>query len=1064
MTAEDPGTIDYERIAAHLGGACDRAASETEVAARIETAVAGLLAVHGVDYAPRREARVVATRRRIDSQFGAVITEYKQRLTSPGAWTEATEQLVGYLRDVAPVVADRDAHVGVVTDGRQIRFVGFEGGEPRAEHPGPLDGPRLRRYVETLVALGRRGLTQEHLVEDFATERPGAGGLGAGLAGACWAALGVATPKTGMLHTEWRRLFARSVDHHEAPAGHLAAYREALALPGDALVDAGRALFALQTGYAIVVKLVAAHVLGELRLGGAALRFDVLAAAPDGELRRFMAELEDGHLLRASGLENLLEGDFFAWYADADQWTPGLATAVRAAIARLAEYEGRAPLLRAGGLGDLFRQLYQRTIPASVRHDLGEYYTPRWLAQAVLADLPAPAGWRGLDPCCGSGTFLVELIAEVRAETAGLPAAERLRQVLDRVCGIDLNPLAVLTARVNYFLSIAGLLGELGAESGRIEIPVYLGDAAFAPIPCDLAGVPGLAYTLPTAMGSLDVALPLALARTGAAFGAVMREVERAVVAADADAACRALLRGIGEDATNAAVVDAVQHFVDALVALEARGWDRVWARILKNFLATAALDPFERVVGNPPWVEWKDLPDGYRETIRDLCRARGLFSDDGYVGGTDLNVCALIAHAALERWVVPGGHLGFLMPHQMLQVRSSQGLRRWRLPDGTPLGLQALADWSALRPFEAACKPVTYVVQRGVPGPAAVPVAVWRAKPGAAAREPGAAWRDVAPGLVRHDEAARAVDGDGGPYLIDAPEVLPRLLALLGPSAYRGRRATETSPHGVFWVRPVAGARPAGGLLLVENGLNPRARDGVVQTRALLEPELLFPLLRGADVTPFRAVPGDALVVLPHDVETGAKPLPPERMPAATLDYLRRYRDLLERRGSYKEYRAGQPFYGLWRVGPYTFAPWKVVWPELGELRAAVIGMAETPWGETKLVIPEGKVNLVPCAEEAEAHYLCALLNAPDVRRAYARMSSQIGRPSRLPFAIAAFDPQRWTHRALAAVSRDAHAGLLDGDRRERLLTRLVARALGAGALRNLNLAREPIRHPSSP
>lgn len=1064
MTAEAQGTIDYARVSASISASCDRAASETEVAARIEAAIAGLLAAHDVDYAPRREARVVATRRRIDSQFGAVITEYKQRLASATAWTEATTQLVGYLRDVAPTAAERDVHVGVVTDGRQIRFVTFEGGEPRAEHPAPLDGPRLRRYVDTLVALGRRGLTQEHLVEDFATVRPGAGGLGAGLAGACWAALGSATPKTGMLHTEWRRLFARSVDHHEAPASHLDAYREALALPAGARVDAGRALFALQTGYAIVVKLVAAHVLGELRLGGAALRFDVLAAAPDGELRRFMAELEDGHLLRASGLENLLEGDFFAWYADPEQWTPALAGAVRAAIARLAEYEGRAPLLRAGGLGDLFRQLYQRTIPASVRHDLGEYYTPRWLAQAVLADLPAEPGWRGLDPCCGSGTFVVELIAEVQAETAGLPAEERLRQVLGRVCGIDLNPLAVLTARVNYFLGIAGLLGEAGPAAGRVEIPVYLGDAAFAPTPCDLAGVPGLAYTLPTAMGPLDVALPLALARTGAAFGAVMREVERAVVAGDADAACQALLAGIGEDAGNPAVAGAVQHFIDALVALEARGWDRVWARILKNFLATAALDPFERVVGNPPWVEWKDLPDGYRDTIRDLCRARGLFSDDGYVGGTDLNVCALIAHAALERWVVPGGHLGFLMPHQMLQVRSSQGLRRWRLPDGTPLGLRALADWSALRPFEAACRPVSYLLQRGVPGPVAVPVAVWHPRAGAAAREPGAAWRDVAPGLLRRDEAAQAVDDDGGPYLIDAPEALPRLLALLGESAYRGRRATETSPHGVFWVRPVAGAKPAGGLLLVENGLNPRARDGVARVRALLEPDRLFPLLRGSDIAPFRAVPGEALVVLPHAPDTGAKPLPPERMPPATLDYLRRYRDLLERRSSYKEYRADQPFYGLWRVGPYTFSPWKVVWPELGELRAAVVGQAETPWGDAKLVIPEGKVNLVPCAAAAEAHYLCALLNAPDVRRAYARMSSQIGRPSRLPFAIAPFDADRWTHRALAAVSVAAHAGELDGERRERLLTRLVARILGAGRLRNLNRAAPSIRHPAAP
>jgi gluconate 2-dehydrogenase gamma chain len=48
-----------------------------------------------------------------------------------------------------------------------------------------------------------------------------------------------------------------------------------------------------------------------------------------------------------------------------------------------------------------------------------------------------------------------------------------------------------------------------------------------------------------------------------------------------------------------------------------------------------------------------------------------------------------------LERWVVPGGYLGFLMPRQLLQVRSAQGFRRWKLPDGERLGLRALADYT---------------------------------------------------------------------------------------------------------------------------------------------------------------------------------------------------------------------------------------------------------------------------------------------------------------------------------------------------------------------------------
>ncbi len=36
---------------------------------------------------------------------------------------------------------------------------------------------------------------------------------------------------------------------------------------------------------------------------------------------------------------------------------------------------------------DLLKQLYQQLFPRSVRHDLGEYYTPDWLAELVLNEL-----------------------------------------------------------------------------------------------------------------------------------------------------------------------------------------------------------------------------------------------------------------------------------------------------------------------------------------------------------------------------------------------------------------------------------------------------------------------------------------------------------------------------------------------------------------------------------------------------------------------------------------------------------------------------------------------------
>ena len=110
-------------------------------------------------------------------------------------------------------------------------------------------------------------------------------------------------------------------------------------------------------------------------------------------------------------------------------------------------------------------------IPAAVRHSLGEYYTKRWLARQVVEDAieqVSMTGWKGLDPCCGSGTFITVMIDKVLEEVKDKAPREQLHEVLSRVKGIDLNPVASLTARVNYFINIAHLI----TDDEELEIPI----------------------------------------------------------------------------------------------------------------------------------------------------------------------------------------------------------------------------------------------------------------------------------------------------------------------------------------------------------------------------------------------------------------------------------------------------------------------------------------------------------------------------------------------------------------------------------------------------------------
>ena len=67
------------------------------------------------------------------------------------------------------------------------------------------------------------------------------------------------------------------------------------------------------------------------------------------------------------------------------------------------------------------------------------------------------------------------MIDRILSEVKDLSRKEQLKEVLSRVKGIDLNPITVLTARVNYFLNISHLL----EDNTPIDIPVYLGDSSY---------------------------------------------------------------------------------------------------------------------------------------------------------------------------------------------------------------------------------------------------------------------------------------------------------------------------------------------------------------------------------------------------------------------------------------------------------------------------------------------------------------------------------------------------------------------------------------------------------
>ena len=162
------------------------------------------------------------------------------------------------------------------------------------------------------------------------------------------------------------------------------------------------------------------------------------------------AAVLSGRLLSDEGIVGAVEADFFDWPLIAE----GGDELVRTLAAETERFRLRDVEV------DVLKSLYESLIDPDERHDLGEYYTPDWLAaRVVAAAIERPLKQRVLDPSCGSGTFLFQamrhLIAAGRA--ANLPPAEIVAACSERVFGIDVHPVAVTLARVTWLLALGDL-------------------------------------------------------------------------------------------------------------------------------------------------------------------------------------------------------------------------------------------------------------------------------------------------------------------------------------------------------------------------------------------------------------------------------------------------------------------------------------------------------------------------------------------------------------------------------------------------------------------------------
>ncbi|MEL9941011.1 MAG: N-6 DNA methylase [Ignisphaera sp.] len=1045
--------LDIDDIMLCIKNSVLRAATEEDVRVRVSSCIEEkILKPLGLQSVAGKYEYTLVSGARVDALYGHVIVEYKApgKLSSAHDIQRAKEQVIRYIRDEAGGKSEWSRYLGVIISDR-IAFVRYD---PRSDAwvlRGPYDIRRevVVKLVEALRGLRRKNLDVNSLVRDFGPQSE----IARKAIKLLYNKLKQSkSPRTKTLFEDWMRLFKQATGYKPEELEELPKLASEYGLVES--IDYDALIFSIHTYYALIMKLLAAEI--AYLYGGGRFYRSYVAELDDAYSRGgvegvkdVLRDLESGGLFRKLlNIENFLEGDYFSWYLD--ELDKDLADVIAEIARRLSDYEVATPQLEPEFARDLLKRLYQNLVPSDLRHRLGEFYTPDWLANLLLDEIGLsldnllkmgeedslkPLRIRVLDPACGSGTFLVLYISRLRryAEEHYL-TDQLLDYVLENVVGYDLNPLAVLTARTNYLLAIADLLSY---ARGKIEIPVYLADSIMIERSTQLTGD---VYILRTVVGEFQI--PINVVDKGL-LPEILAEISQALrnrySVEDFKNRIRYKFKDVSErDA------EMLGKLFGELLKLEEEGKDDVWISILRNAFAPILKGKFDYVVGNPPWVNWENLPENYREISKDLWVRYGLAEIKGKtgLGKVKRDLAMLFLARCFDLYLKEGGKLGFLMPFTVFKTQAGAGFRDFLV---RKTRIHVIHDLVTLYPFEGAVNRTAAIVVEKVcslsdinNGRCPQMGEVYKSN---ISEIKHIVWANTSKKPIPTDtpleevlkatqrfEAVMApliTNDPTSPWMQVTPRALEAIRKMVGRSQYyEAHEGVNVALNQVYFVKILEKLHD--GKLRITNPPEPGQKKKVKQVEVAVEPDLVYPLIRGRDVKKWYVSFEDRYIIVPHDPKTG-KPLRESDFKVKfpqTYDYLNMYKRELEGRSVHKLWGKGNPFYSVYDIGSYTFAPYKVVWKEVsarmqaGGFHVAVVEPVESRYLGKKVVIPDHTVILIPLYDRDEAYYIAGILNSTIATVYGVYMVGGMLENMRIP----KFDKCNPNHQKIVELSMRAH------------------------------------------
>ena len=422
----------------------------------------------------------------------------------------------------------------------------------------------------------------------------------------------------------------------------------------------------------------------------------------------------NGEWFKIRGFANIVEYDYFGWLND-EPFIDEIADIAKKMQHDLAAYD-----FNGEAAGDLFGPLLAQLADKERRLLLGQEFTPQWLAQRLVAQvmemLPKGEPPRLIDMACGSGAFLVEALKQTMDRLGVSPDAcdpETLRALMGCAVGFDIDPLAVLAAKLNWAVAMREYMGSL---PGQFNIPVFHADSLLAAAPT--TGV----IPLDPEMGSIDLVLDdermsmpiflispenrslfdsitqranvIAKEKAGKPAGEHPRRLTAELVGRVAAEANPGLEEGSVKE-----LVDWCHDLIARLERLHRRGRNGIWPFLLRNSYRPGLLGAqFNAIVSNPPWMAMSKLADNpYKSVI--TARAERFGIRPAGSSSLHLELATVFLLDAVAKFLKPGAVFGVIMPETLLNGAHQHAFRSQRYlrsPDPVPLRVEGIWELPA--------------------------------------------------------------------------------------------------------------------------------------------------------------------------------------------------------------------------------------------------------------------------------------------------------------------------------------------------------------------------------